>query len=123
MSKLRYIREFTDNLSQEDFDEEVSEMAILKQSNSHLPYMFLIDYDGKNRRRENNIPRIMISLDNHFRELIPISIDKYNPEILIDKEILEFEVIKKFIVKHYEILIRHWNQEIDDLDALELLSK
>ena len=83
----------------------------------------MIDYDGKNRRRENNIPRIMISLDNHFRELIPISIDKYNPEVLIDKEILEFEVIKKFIVKHYEILIRHWNQELDDLDALELLSK
>ena len=123
MSKLRYKREFTDNLSQEEFDEEVSEMATLKQSNSHLPYMFLIDYDGKNRRRENNIPRIMISLDNHFRELIPISIDKYNPEVLIDKEILEFEVIKKFIVKHYEILIRHWNQELDDLDALELLSK
>ena len=69
-------------------------MTTLKQSNSHLPYMFLIDYDGKNRRRENNIPRIMISLDNHFRELIPITIDKTNPKILIDKEVPNFEVVK-----------------------------
>lgn len=34
MSKLRFIREFTDGLSQEDFDEEVSEMAILTTKNS-----------------------------------------------------------------------------------------
>ena len=47
MSKLRYKRNFTDGLTQEEFDEEVSEMAILTTKNTGLPYKILIDYSGK----------------------------------------------------------------------------
>ena len=47
MSKLRYKREFTEGLTQEEFDEEVSEMAILTTKNTGLPYKILIDYSGK----------------------------------------------------------------------------
>ena len=38
MSKLRYKRNFTDGLTQEEFDEEVSEMAILTTKNTGLKY-------------------------------------------------------------------------------------
>lgn len=47
MSKLRYKREFTDNLSQEEFNEEVSEMAILTTKNTGLPYKEVIDNVNK----------------------------------------------------------------------------
>lgn len=121
MSKLRYKREFTDGLSQEDFDEEVSEMAGLETKESKLPYRILIDYGGKSRNRENNSPRIMVNLDNHYKELVPISIDRDNPKILINKDIPNFQILKQWIIMNYDILIRHWNHKIDDFDALELL--
>ena len=124
MSKLRYKREFTDNLSQEEFDEEVSEMAILTTKNTGMPYKILIDSIGIERKRKNNSPRIMISIDEHYRDIVPVSIDQKNPEVLIDrKNISDIELIFNWIKSNYEILIKHWNQEIDDFDALDLLSE
>lgn len=119
MSKLRYRREFTDNLSQEEFDEEVSEMAILTTKNTGMPYKILIDSIGIERKRKNNSPRIMISIDEHYRDIVPVSIDQKNPEVLIDrKNISDIELIFNWIKSNYEILIKHWNQEIDDFDAI-----
>ena len=63
----------------------------------------------------------MISLDDSYKSVVPISIDKENPEILIDKEVPKFEIIRDYIINHYEGLMKHWNQEIDDLDTLSLL--
>lgn len=116
---IRYIREFTDNLSQEEFDEEVSEMAILTTKNTGMPYKILIDSIGIERKRKNNSPRIMISIDEHYRDIVPVSIDQKNPEVLIDrKNISDIELIFNWIKSNYEILIKHWNQEIDDFDAI-----
>ena len=125
MSKLRYKREFTDGLTQEDFDEEISEMAHLQSCYSRLPYIVMIDHDGIKRKRENNSPRIMISLDNHLREIIPVSIDKDSPEILIklNKVVSDLNLVFDWIKKHYDILMKHWNREISDFKALDLLSK
>ena len=55
--------EFTDGLSLEDFEEEICEMAHLSKEDSGFPYKVLLDYLGKERKRENNSPRIMIWLD------------------------------------------------------------
>lgn len=118
--------EYTDNLSEEEFEEELGEMAHLVQRKSGLPYRFMIDYLGKERKRENNSPRIMISVKDNYKLVVPVSIDKDNPEILIslkEEDIPEFELVKKFIINHYEILMKYWNQEIDDLDTLSLLKE
>lgn len=98
-------------------------MAHLWQSDSNLPYRVMIDSLGKERNRKNNSHRIMISLDNHYRETVPISIDKENPKILIDKEIKDFDKVSDWIKNHYEILINHWNQEINDKTLKSLLKK
>ena len=41
--------EFTNNLSEEEFEEELGEMAHLTQKKSGLPYRIMIDYLGKER--------------------------------------------------------------------------
>ena len=116
--------EFTDNLSEEEFREEIGEMAHLWEKYSGLPYIVMIDSIGIERKRKNNLPRIMISLSHDYKEIVPISIDKYNPEILIDLEDkIEFKLVSDWIKKHYSTLMRHWNQEISDFDALDLLSE
>ena len=119
------IYKFTDNLSEEEFEEELEEMHIIWKENSHLPYDVLIDHDGKNRKRKDNSPRIMISIDEHYRDIVPISIDRDNPEILLDKdrEVFNIEIIKHWIIKNYDILIRHWNQRLDDYIVTKLLKK
>ena len=115
--------EFTDGLSEEDFEEELGEMAHLWTEYSKLPYRVMIDHDGIKRKRKNNSPRIMISIKDRYKLVVPISIDKENPEILIDKEVSKFEIVKEWIKFNYEILIKHWNRKIDDLDALSLLKE
>ena len=115
--------EFTDGLSEEDFEEELGEMAHLWVEYSKLPYRVMIDHDGIKRKRRNNSPRIMISIKDNYKLVVPISIDRENPEILIDKEVSKFEIVKEWIKFNYEILIKHWNRKIDDLDALSLLKE
>lgn len=115
--------EFTDGLSEEEFEDELGEMAHLWTKYSRLPYRVMIDHDGIRRKRENNSPRIMISLDKHCKNVVSVSIEKDNPEVLIDKEVPEFEIIKEWIKFNYKILMKHWNREIDDLDTLFLLKE
>lgn len=117
---------FTDNLSEEEFEEELEEMNLLWKESLNLPYDILIDYEGKTRNhRVNNSPRVFVSLDDTQRDLVPISIDKTNPVILLNKDrnIPEFEVIKNWIIRNYDILIRHWNQRLDDYISLRLLKR
>ena len=115
---------FTDNLSEEDFEGELEEMNLLWKESLKLPYDILIDYEGETRNhRINNSPRIFVSLDDIQRDIVPISIDRNNPEVLIDKEVPEFEIIKNWIKSNYDILIRHWNQRLDDYITLKLLKR
>lgn len=116
---------FTDNLSEEEFYEEIGEMNHFWKKYSKLPYRILMDYDGKNRKRKNNSPRIMISLDDKLEEIVPISIDRINPTILIElnKNIPDLYLILDWVKENYDILIRHWNQRLDDYIALKLLKR
>lgn len=121
VSNLKFYRNnFTDGLTLNEFDEELGEMSSLTSKESGLPYKILIDSLGKYRTRLNNSPRIMIDLGGRYRtdNIVPISIDRENPEILIEREILEFEIIKNWIKKNYNTLINHWNKLVDDYDTL-----
>ena len=117
------MKQFTDDLSLEDFDEEVSEMLRLGKEGTGLKYKVWLDYLGKERARKNNSPRLMIDLSGHGRDFVPISIDKFNPKILIDREVEDFENVADWIKKNYSVLIRHWNQELDDFDAIYFLTE
>ena len=60
--------------------------------------------------------------------LIPISLDPETPKILLDDAIiylspLELEAIKRWIVKNYQPLVRHWNMEIDTYEAMRELQR
>lgn len=114
---------FTDGLSLEDFDEELSEMAHLKKKKSGLPYDVLIDYDGKRRARPNNSPRVMIRLDDKKFDFVPVSIDDKEPAVLIECEVSEFAVVADWIKKNFDTLMNHWNNEIDDYEALVALKR
>lgn len=111
---------FTDGLSWEDFEEEISEMAHLTKRKSGLPYDVLIDYDGKRRARQNS-PRIMIRLDDRW-DFVPVSIDDKEPAVLLEREIPDFEVVTDWIKENFDTLMKHWNNEIDDYEALVALS-
>ena len=55
--------------------------------------------------------------------LIPVSLDPNDPKILLDGAILhisplELDAIKRWIVRNYQPLIRHWNGEIDSLEVI-----
>ena len=115
---------FTDNLSEEDFEGELEEMNLLWKESLKLPYDILIDYEGETRNhRINNSPRIFVSLDDIQRDIVPISIDRNNPEVLIDRKVLNIEIIKNWIIKNYEILMKHWNQVISDGEAVRYLKQ
>ena len=58
--------------------------------------------------------------------LIPISLDPENPKVLLEYAVihispLELEAIKRWIVKNYQPLMRHWNGEIDSLEVITKL--
>ncbi|MBD5260412.1 MAG: hypothetical protein HDS46_06520 [Bacteroides sp.] len=60
--------------------------------------------------------------------LIPVSLDPENPKILLDDAVLnistlELEAIKRWIVKNYRPLMRHWNMEIDTYEAIRELQR
>ena len=112
---------FTDVLSWEDFEEEISEMAKLTKGESDLPYIIWIDCLGKYRERLNNSPRIMVCLDDKW-DFVPVSIDDKEPAVLFEREVPEFEVISDWIKENFDTLMKHWNNEIDDYEALAALS-
>ena len=58
--------------------------------------------------------------------LIPVSLDPKNPKVLLDDAVLhisseELEAIKRWIVKNYQPLMRHWNLEVDTVEAISQL--
>lgn len=103
-------------------EDECFEMANLPPKRTDLPYTIWIDSKGKNRNIQHNLPRIKVNIKDDT--YIPVSIEK-EPRILI-KNMRTFEgftEIKKFIQKTYNILMKHWNQEIDDGAAIFAIFK
>lgn len=45
---------------------------------------------------------------------VPVSISKEPKPLVKGKEIPKSRLFRKFMLLNYEILMKHWNQEIDD---------
>lgn len=95
------------------------EMANVSKKDTGLPYNIWIDSAGASRNTKHNIPRIKVDTGN---DLIPVSISR-SPEILVNKKIPKFLEIQNYIIKYYDVLMSHWNKEITDKQALNLLGK
>lgn len=100
-------------------DELMLEMANLSQKDTNLPMMIWIE---PSRKTNHNKPRL--KFENSYskklipKELIPISIDKDNPEILVDGFKLkikpkDIDILKEWIKKYYKDLMDVWNYKIN----------
>ena len=67
----------------------------------------------------------MISLDDRLENIVPISIDKISPKVLIElnQDISDLQLIFNWIKNNYDILIRHWVQRLNDYITLKLLKR
>ena len=104
----------------EENDDYLFEMANLTKADSGLDYDIWIDSVGNLRKGSHNEPRLKVDVDN---DRIPVLIDEKEPKILVNKKIKGFNKIKKWIIQNYDILIKHWNKELTDRQALNALSK
>ena len=65
-----------------------------------------------------------------YENVLPMSISK-NPKVLEDEEYIhikpeDVEAVRQFIIKHYDLLMKHWRHEIDTMElhhALESSDK
>lgn len=105
------------------------EMSNLAQKHTDLPMVIWIE---SCRQTKHDIPRLKFA--NSYstklipKELILISIDKDEPEILIDGFKLQIkhkglERLKEWIRIHYDDLMKVWNYEIDTYEFVQTLFK
>ena len=96
---------------------ELFDMANVSKKDTKLPYDIWIDSEGKNTKQ--NYPQLKVDYNG---DRIPVSISE-NPEILVKKKIPEFSKIKSWIKKYSIVLLKHWNKEITDKEALNQLGE
>lgn len=95
------------------------EMANLRKHESGLPYDILLDSAGYKRNTPNNVMRIKVSIDN---ELIPVIIASQRDIRPLRHFKGENEIIS-WASNNYDTLFRHWNGELSDRQALNILVK
>ena len=114
MTKEEWIRE------QNEDDDFGFRLASMSKRNTGLPMVILIDMrDAENK----NTPRLLFN-DSYedswkWETLVPISLDKKNPDILLKgypQNLTEhtISVLKEWIKSHYEGLMKVWNSEISE---------
>ena len=105
------------------------EMSNFRKHITGLPVNLSLQIEtDEEKQYQHNLPRLKFQNNNSDRitsksDLIPVSIDPKNPEVLIDKEYNKkyFEEVKKWIIKNYDLLIQFWNQEIDEFELKDKL--
>ena len=114
-------------IEQED-DDFMFRLAILSKHRTGLPVVVWIE---ANMGMKHVSPRMLFSNNtssclrpgDSAGSLIPVSLDPENPKVLLDDAVLnistlELETIKRWIVKNYRPLMRHWNMEIDSGEVM-----
>lgn len=106
--------------------EYLVEMALLRKTKTGLPVNIWIDEMGSARNVKHNIPRLKIQNDynsNRTDNTLSIEISK-NPKILSGTQNIkdkDINIIYKFIKRNLDLLLKHWNEEIDTDELKELL--
>lgn len=118
MSRVNNIIEGLRDL--DTFEYDICEMASVDKNEAKLPYDVWLDTAGSSRNVQHDTPRLKIKVDN---DLIPVEISS-EPKLLVDylKKITKFRKIKEWIVYYKDVLIKHWNGEINDRQVLNIVS-
>ena len=112
----------------EDYeDEDLSEMANVTTVDSGLPFPVWIIYNGALKFTEPDRPHVKVEIDDCR---IPCLIDSRSPgftdnthaEIIEKLNPEDVELLNRWIIKNYTILINHWNGLLTDKQALTTLS-
>ena len=104
--------------------EPLNEMARIRQLKSGLPMIvWLVPDDGS-----NNIARLKFQDNTNTRlilsDLVPISIDSTNPQILVKNytpklPAKSIAMLKSWIIKNYPVLMSYWNNEIYEDELID----
>lgn len=100
-------------------NDSLFEMANVSKDDTGLPYTLWIDSLGSRRKTGHNDPRLKVEVNGNR---IPVSISK-NPEILVNKKINNFGEVRDYIIRYYDVFIKHWRGELTDRQALDMLNK
>ena len=95
------------------------EMANLRKHESGLPYDIWLDSAGCKLNTLYNEMRIKVSIDN---ELIPVIIASQR-DIRPQKHFKRENEIISWASNNYDTLFKHWNSELSDRQALNILAK
>lgn len=105
------------------------EMSNFRKKITGLPVNLSLQIQtDEEKRYQHNLPRLKFQNNTadtvtSKQDLIPVSIDPINPEVLIDKPYNKkyYRIVRKWIIDHYDLLIKFWNQEIDEFDLKDAL--
>lgn len=95
------------------------EMASLRKHESGLPYDIWLDSACCKRNTLHNVMRIKVSIDS---ELIPVIIASQR-DIRPQKHFNRENEIISWASDNYYTLFKHWNNELSDRQALNILAK
>lgn len=95
------------------------EMANLRKQESGLPYDIWLDSACYKRNTPHNVMMIKVSIDN---ELIPVIIASQR-DIRPQKHFKRENEIISWASDNYYTLFKHWNSELSDRQALNILAK
>lgn len=95
------------------------EIANLRKQESGLPYDIWLDSAGYKRNTHHNVMKIKVSIDNEFIPVIIASQRDIRPQKHFKRE----NEIILWASNNYDTLFRHWNGELSDRRALNILAK
>lgn len=106
------------------------EMTNLRKFETGLPVNVSIQLQPDNMKKYRyNIPRLRFQNNTSdrvtsYNDLIPTSIED-NPHVLIDKryDTKLFKCVKEWIILNKDILLQHWNQDIDSYEFIQQMQK
>ena len=128
MEKLTDIAKDFKKLLQEDL---LYEMSNFRKNITGLPVNLSLQIEtDEEKSYKHNKPKLKFQNNNSDRitsraDLIPISIDKTNPEVLIDKPYNKayYKTVREWIIQNYEALMQFWHQEIDEFELKDKLKR
>ena len=110
----------------------VADMARFSQQESGLPCIIWVNPDLGNNTGKHNMPRIKFQNDTakslHVDNMIPISIDRDNPKVLIKNPKISFNAetinkIQQWIRINYDVLIKYYRNEIFEGELFSNIKK
>lgn len=120
---MEFIEKEVNEILNDKLGEPDYEMANVSKDDTGLPYNIWIDSLGKDRQNKHNSPRIKVDVNG---KLIPVTIGD-NPDIPESvkktgtKDFACIAEVKKYIRAYKDVFLAHYNRQITDRQALNLL--